>query len=84
MILVCYGWALVCALENFLRINITAGFLDQLPKSYVIVFGLGPFDIRVFSLYFINFCENKSVFHQINSKIQMIQRYNYWEHPRIQ
>jgi hypothetical protein len=63
--------------EDYLSTRSTAGFFDPKPRSSGIELRLGPSQIKVFSLYFINFSETINVFQLISqgcSKIQIFQK----------
>jgi hypothetical protein len=63
--------------EDYLFTRSAAGFSDPKPRSFEIELRLGPSQIKVFSLYFINFWETIIVFQLISqgdSKIQIFQK----------
>jgi hypothetical protein len=63
--------------EHFLSTRSTAGFFDPKPRSSGIELRLGPSQIRVFSLYFINFWETINGFQLISqgySKIHIFRK----------
>jgi hypothetical protein len=63
--------------EHYLSTRSTAGFFDPKPRRPGIQLRLGPSQIKVFPLYFINFCETINVFQLISqghSKIQIFQK----------
>jgi hypothetical protein len=62
--------------EDYLSTRSTPGFFDAKPRSSGIELLLGPSQIKVFPLYFINFGETINVFQLISqgySKIQIFQ-----------
>jgi hypothetical protein len=63
--------------EDYPSTRTRAGFFDPEPRSSGIVLILGPFQIKVFSLYFINFWETINHFQltsQGYNKIQIFQK----------
>jgi hypothetical protein len=63
--------------EDYLSTRSTAGLFDRKPRSSGIELRLGPSQIKVFSLHFINFWETINGFQLISqgySKIQIFQK----------
>jgi hypothetical protein len=68
--------------EEYLSTRSTAGFFDPKPRSSGMELRIGPFQIKVFSLYFINFWETINVFQLISQscrEIQIFQKKNSME-----